>query len=372
MPPLTIMLKPVSGACNLHCTYCFYRDVSQQREMQSFGIMSYTTLDALVRKAFAYADQALFFVFQGGEPMLAGLAFYREALRLQRRYNGRGLSISNAIQTNGTLLNDEWSQFFSENHFLVGVSLDGTCKLNDLYRVDALCNGTSESVLKGIALLQKHFVSFNILCVVTNDVAQHAHEVLEALRGYENLQFIPCLNTLDGTGGAYSLSAEAYGKFLVQSYQVYENAYHNGHYVSIRNFDNYLLLLMGRQPEMCAMQGACGQYYYLVEADGSVYPCDFYVLDEWYIGNINTSSFVKLSQSKVGARFVESSRKVSEQCLACKWFGLCRGGCRRDRLTTIDTALSQNRFCQSYQYFFSICAKNMNILAKELATKVQK
>lgn len=365
MPDLTIMIKPVSSACNLRCRYCFYTDVAHNRAAYSLGRMTEDTLETLVRRAMRYADRQVSFVFQGGEPTLAGAAFYETLIRLQKEYNTRGLWIQNAIQTNGYALDEGLIELFAREHFLVGVSLDGDPQTHDLMRRDAAGNGTAAAVERTIRRLQDRGVEFNILCVVNRYVAQHPAETFRALRQYRFLQYIACLDPLDGAESDYSLTPDAYAAFLTESFDLYWRAWKEGNPVSIRNFDNYLSILAGKQPENCAMSGRCAQYY-LVEADGSVYPCDFYVLDSWRMGNVNQSSFFQLEKSPVSERFRQEALQLAGDCRQCEWYGLCRGGCRRDREPFVQGQMAKNKWCGSYQALFRHAAPRMRQMAQAL------
>lgn len=363
MPPLSMMIKPVSSACELACRYCFYADVSSHREKASYGKMTKDTMRALVRRAFIYADDTVSFAFQGGEPTLAGTHYFREFLSLVDEYNVRKLAVNYSLQTNAVSLTDEMCAFFAENDFLIGVSLDGCREIHDSLRIDPAGKGTYERVLHGISLLKKYNVDFNILCVVTSDIAKRAEQVWKSLAPYEYLQFIPCIDDFDGDKKEFSVSAADYGDFLIKTFGYYEAAIKSGSPVSERRFDNYINILLGQMPELCAMSGACGVYF-LIEADGGVYPCDFYVLDQWRLGNINGTSFSRMQKSERAKAFIEMSGFMPEECRACQWNFLCRGGCRRDREPFSDGVPSGNRFCESYRMFFSDCYDRMTALAK--------
>lgn len=366
MPPLSLMVKPASGLCNMRCTYCFYQDVSQHRSHCSYGIMSAETLENLIRRAFAYADSEVSLVFQGGEPTLAGKDFFRRLLALEERYNLRGLAVRHAIQTNGYALDEEWADLFLAGNFLVGVSLDGTPALHDAARLDALGQPTYQRVTRNIAMLKRKGVPYNILCVVSESIANDAAGVFAALREHQYLQFIPCIDPFDGGKTPWTLQPETYGKFLIDTFDMYEAAWVKGKPVSVRTFDNWVGILLGQVPECCSMRGQCGVYY-LLEADGSVYPCDFYVLDHLRMGNINVDSFHKLARSPVAAAFREASHMVAEPCQACAWYPLCRGGCRRDRETACPGQLGMNRLCGAHRAFFSARMNRLEKLAERIA-----
>lgn len=366
MPPLSLMIKPASSACNMACRYCFYADVANNRSQKSMGIMSYETLENTVRRAFAYADGSVSIAFQGGEPTLAGAAFFQKLVELEKKYNARGIRVMNSVQTNGYEISDELIALFARERFLVGVSYDGTAETHDRMRVDRAGQATSQRIEQTIRRLGEAGVAFNILCVVNEYVAAQAERVFRNLERYKFIQYIPCISPFDGSMPEFSLKAESYTEFLKKSFDLYYESFRKGSRVSIRNFDNYLSILLGMPPENCGMSGRCAQYY-LIEADGGVYPCDFYVLDEWKMGNINDSAFFKLAKSPVAAKFREDSLHISQECRQCEWYGLCRGGCRRDREPFENGLPVLNKWCECYKALFAYAYPRMREMAETLA-----
>lgn len=363
MPPLTLMIKPVSGLCNMQCRYCFYRDEMSRRETPLHEPMTLRTLENLIRRAMLRAEGELNLIFQGGEPTLAGKDFYRQLLLLEKKYRRADVTIRHAIQTNGLALDEEWCAIFREGGFLVGVSLDGTAALHDLNRRDRAGQPTAERVLDSISLLRREKIPYNILCVVTETMAAQAKQVFSALREHAFLQFIPCMD--DGTG-APLLTSRDYGGFLIDLFDCYEQAYHSGKPVSIRTFDNWLAMACGYPPESCAMNGHCARAT-LIEADGSVYPCDFYAVDEWYLGNINDTALPRLERADAAERFVQPL-PLPEQCRECPWLLLCRGGCRRDREPHSESIEGVSRWCEGLQLFFYQRGKRLHTLARSVYT----
>ncbi|MBQ3079640.1 MAG: anaerobic sulfatase maturase [Clostridia bacterium] len=353
MPPLSILIKPASGMCQYRCRYCFYQDVMNNREVKNAGLMTRDTLEALVKRAFQYAEGAATFAFQGGEPTLAGLSFFKELISLQKKHNVKGLKVFNSIQTNGGLIDDDWAEFFYENDFLIGLSIDGDRDTHDKYRLNAEGKGTYEHTRRAAEILRKHNAQFNILCVVNDDIAVRPKETYNALKKYGYLQFIPCIDDFGSEERMFSPTAENYGRFLIETFDLYKKDYESGSYVSIRTFDNYVQMLMGRRPESCSMSGRCSCYF-VIEGNGDVYPCDFYVLDKWRLGNIKEDSFLSMSKTKAAKEFVSSSVYVNEDCRKCAYYALCRGGCRRDRepFDECDRP-GKNRYCKSFRMFFS-------------------
>lgn len=369
MHSIHLLIKPASGLCNIRCRYCFYCDITQKREEESYGIMTLDTLETMIRKTLETAERECTFAYQGGEPTLAGLDFFRESIRLQKQYNTKKLRINNAIQTNGMVIDDEWAKFFAENHFLVGLSMDGNKDTHDLFRVDAKGEGTWNRVQKTVRLFEKYGVEYNILTVVNSVTAKKIESVYNFFKkqNYRYLQFIPCLDPLgEEIGGHdYSLTPKMFGEFLNRLFRLWYRDVVAGQGISIRTFDNYISMLMGYPPECCGMGGSCGVQN-VVEADGSVYPCDFYVLDEYRLGNLNTDSFAQIDEKRRELRFIEDSTLFNDECRQCPYYFICRGGCRRMRLPEEGYQYPMNYFCESYKIFFAENLPKMQALANEL------
>lgn len=356
MPALSLLIKPASGNCNMRCRYCFYADELDNREIRSYGKMSVDTMHTIVDKAMEYGDYECTIAFQGGEPTLAGLDFYRDLVAYVTAHeNPKKLMIHYALQTNGYLINEEWAAFLGENHFLVGVSLDGLKEIHDRYRLDAAGKGTYQRVISAIRLLEKHQVEYNILTVVTAATARNGQKIYNYFKknhfGYQ--QYIECLDPIGEEPGQheYSLTPEKYGEFLKSMFDAWYLDMRSGTYVYNRYFENLMMIMAGQQPESCNMRGVCGKQW-VFEADGSVYPCDFYALDQWCLGNINKNSFEEMDQKRDELGFIQWSMRQQEDCQKCRWFGLCRNGCRRNREPVTAEHTNRNYFCKSYQMFF--------------------
>ena len=276
MPAVNVLIKPASSACNMRCSYCFYRDVSNHREHAFEGMLSLDAMERVIAAAMEYAEGICSFAFQGGEPTLAGLDFFREVLLLQKKHQRPGVEIHNAIQTNGLNLDEEWARFLAENHILVGLSLDGPAEIHDLNRKDAEGRGTWSRIMRTVRLFNRYGVAYNILCVVTGRNARSIQKIYNFYRkqGFRWLQFIPCLEPLGEERGnqLYSLTCEEYGEYLIRLFDLWFQDLKSGCYISIRHLDNWLAILMGRQPEACNMTGRCSVQF-VVEGDGGVYPC---------------------------------------------------------------------------------------------------
>lgn len=354
MAPITVMLKPASGLCNMRCRYCFYADEAAKRETASFGLMTHETLEGVLKHILAYATGSCNIAFQGGEPTLAGIDFFRDAVGLAKEFNVNRCRITYALQTNGLLIDNQWCQFLAENNFLVGVSLDGPKDIHDQNRPDASGKGTYNRVMQAVQLLRSHNVDTNILTVITSGTARNFRKVYGFFdrNGLNYQQYIPCLDPLEEERGCHpwSLTPERYQQYLQTAFDCWYKDAMAGKKKYHRYFDNLLFMLDGQFPEACGMMGRCG-IQYVVEADGSTYPCDFYMLDEYKIGNLSTDTVEEINKHREEIGFIEQSTDPDSRCLLCKWRSLCRGGCRRDR-DYFAQGIQRNYFCSAYKAFF--------------------
>lgn len=355
MHTISLLIKPASGNCNMRCKYCFYVDEMNNRSIQSHGMMNDDTLYAMLKKGFEEAENTLILAFQGGEPTLVGLPYFKKMISYVEELNQNHIQVHYSIQTNGYKLDEEWVKFFKAYHFLVGVSLDGNQELHDKYRIDAHGEGTFHKVMNSIHLLEKYEVDFNILTVIHGDTTKQVNQIYNFFKrnqfGFQ--QYIECLDPLGEEQGKqeYSLTPTIYGEFLIALFKKYYRDMSKGTYVYIRYFENLMGIMMRQQPESCATNGRCGEYL-TVEADGSVYPCDFYVLDEWKLGNFNTDSIQQMQEKREALNFIKMSYFIPDTCKECKWFPLCRNGCRRNCEPTTKDERQRNYYCESYKMFF--------------------
>ena len=338
----------------MRCRYCFYRDVSENRDTASYGIMAKETTEAMVKNVFDHATDSVSFAFQGGEPTLAGLEYFQHFHETVARLNTRNLPVSFSMQTNGYALSEDLIRLLAQHRYLLGVSLDGTEKLHNELRPDSHGNPTFETVNQTLQLLEKHGVEYNILCVITEQIAKKGAQVYNYFRSrnFRYLQFIPYVPEFgkEQESHAYTLTNHRYARFLTTTFRLYYEDLKNGNYFSVRQFDNFVRIAAGMAPECCGMSGRCFVNL-IVEADGSVYPCDFYVLDKWKLGSILTDPIPELLRSETARRFVETSTPIEEKCRSCPCLPICRGGCRRHR-ETADGGVGLNRYCEAYQAFF--------------------
>lgn len=366
MPAVSVLIKPASGMCNMQCDYCFYRDETSKREQGSYGFMTEDTLKNVIRKTLLSADTAIHYMFQGGEPTLAGVSFFHKVLEYQRQYNKNHIPIYNAIQTNGTLIDEEWCRFFRENHFLVGLSLDGTKAMNDAFRRTAAGEGTFQKICQAAECMERFGVDYNILTVVTPQIAEGIGEVYSFYKkkGWMYQQYIACLDPLgEGHQAApHALTPPVYGQFLIQLFHLWYQDVKRGQAPYIRQFENYVGIAAGRLPASCDQCGICSVQY-VTEANGNVYPCDFYMLDDYLLGNFNKNSKRELDEKRKEIGFIERSEKRSPKCRSCSYFKMCKGGCQRNRDYDPLSDSYENYFCESYRMFLDQCLDQIQELA---------
>ena len=372
VPALSLLIKPASSNCNLKCKYCFYHSIAETRRIKSYGLMDINTLELIVKKALNYSEHVCTFAFQGGEPTLVGLEFYKKLIEFEEKYNVNSVKITNVVQTNGILINEEWSKFLSQNNFLVGISLDGPKDIHDSNRVDDNNKGTFKKVMNAISLFNKYKVEYNVLCVVNAYVARHPKKVYEffKMNKINYLQFIPCIDPLNEESNSYkySLKPSRYTYFLNSTFDLWYNDICDGNAISIRYFDNLVSMFMGYRAEACGMSGLC-ECQFVVEADGGVYPCDFYVTDKWLMGNIKDMNIEELYSSEQAKTFINCSKHIDSKCIGCKWYNLCKGGCRRLREPFSNEKPGLNRYCLSFEEFLEYSHERLGSLARKFSVK---
>jgi len=353
-----IVIKPVSSACNIDCTYCYYKKVLINNHAQ---LMSLATLEIIVKKSFLETQQEVTFSFHGGEPLLAGLEFYNTFFELVEKYNTSHIDVFFTIQTNGLLIDDSWIRLFKKQHILIGVSLDGIQKTHDFYRMNYLNQGTFNAVLNSIHMLQKEGIEFNILTVLTDQVVLNIEDIYRFYResDFSNLQFIePMSIKKDGSVEPYLLTNVLYKKFLFTLFELWKTDILNHHDVSIRFFENILNKVKNQEYKIpCFYKGVCTNQN-VVEYSGNVYSCDLFVSDHAVLGNINDSSFSELPFKPSHIGFVKDSLNYHETCNACKYFYFCRGGCLKYKID------NKYKYCDAIYDFFDNKLKEFQSLAE--------
>ncbi len=367
-----VMAKPTGSACNLHCDYCFF--LKKERLYPGSSLrMSDEVHEAYIRQLLeAHRVPQVTVAWQGGEPTLMGLDFYRRSVELQRKCRKPGTEIQNTFQTNGILLDDAWCRFFRENNFLVGISLDGPRELHNVYRKDRGGQGTFDRVVAAVRLLQAHKVEFNILCTVNSRNADHPLDVYRFFRdelGANYLQFIPIVERDNDTGYQEgdtvtdrSVMPDQFGRFLIAIFDEWVSRDVGSTFVL--NFDGALAGWLGMAGTVCIFGPTCGLGMAL-EHNGDLYSCDHFVEPDHYLGNILNAPMIDLLSSEKQRKFGRAKRDtLPRYCRECEFLGICHGECPKNRfLETPDGETGLNYLCAGYRSFFRHADKPMRIMA---------
>lgn len=354
----------------MRCRYCFYADVSSRRAIQNFGLMQAKTTEAVLHNIIASLStgDTVTLAFQGGEPTLAGLAYFEhfvETAAKTAQTQEKNIHIDYALQTNGLVLDDAWCSFLARHHFLVGLSLDGNAAMHDANRVDAAEKGTHRRILNTKELLEQHHVEYNVLWVLTNYCARFPQKVWQYLRAQNirYVQFIPCLDELDGAPSQHALQPERFASFYIELYKLWEALFLQGDYFSVKLFDDVCNLLGSGNVTACGLTGRCN-IQYVVEADGSVYPCDFYVLDEWHMGSLCEQTADALEQASAAQAFLKRPHQENPLCGTCEFAPICGGGCvRMHRAVFVNQT---GDFC-GYRAFLQQCGARLQQIGRRHA-----
>ena len=381
--PLYLLAKPAGSRCNLACKYCYYLEKSLLFEKHSPQVMDDALLEKFIHDYIgAQTTQEVLFTWHGGEPLMRPLQFYKKAVALQRKY-AAGRRIDNCLQTNGTLLTEEWCRFFKEQGWLVGVSVDGTQEMHDAYRKARGGGPSHHKVMQGIRLLQKHGVEWNALAVVNDFNAEHPKEFYRFFKeiGCRFIQFTPIVERLlphaDGrqlaaveeevTGGMmpFSVSPEQWGDFLIGIFDEWVKEDVGEYFVQL--FDATLANWMGVQPGICTLARTCG-HAGAIEWNGDVFACDHFVFPQYRLGNLREKSLVEMMYSPQQRDFGRAKRTaLPRQCRECRWLFACNGECPKNRFArTTDGEKGLNFLCSGYRRFFEHVAPYMDWMKREL------
>lgn len=377
--PFFVTAKAVGSKCNLRCEYCYYLEKSKYYRDVPSHMMSDETLERFIDDYISSQPSSeVVFAWHGGESLLRPLSFYEKVLDLQKKY-GKGHSISNCIQTNGTLLDDKWCRFFHHNKWLVGLSIDGTPEAHDRYRKTPAGHSSFNKVMHGIQLLNKHRVDWNILATVNSFNADRPSETYRFLRslGTQFIQFTPVVERFmpDGAlasqhdGGInvtdFSVTPQQWGKFICEVFDIWVRS--DVGKVYVQTFDSTLANWVGATPPVCTMARNCGSAVAL-EFNGDVYSCDHFVFPEYYLGNIHTGSFAQMIFSERQKQFGKDKRdSLPTKCQACRFLFACNGECPRNRFMTTDTGEKNlNYLCEGYYSYFEHVAPYMDFMKREL------
>ncbi|MCI6295985.1 MAG: anaerobic sulfatase-maturation protein [Bacteroidales bacterium] len=381
--PLYLLAKPAGSRCNLACKYCYYLEKSLLFEKHSPQVMDDALLEKFIHDYIgAQTTQEVLFTWHGGEPLMRPLQFYKKAVALQRKY-AAGRRIDNCLQTNGTLLTDEWCRFFKEQGWLVGVSVDGTQEMHDAYRRAKGGGPSHHKVMQGIRLLQKHGVEWNALAVVNDFNADQPKEFYRFFKeiGCRFIQFTPIVERLlphadgrqlaaveeEGTGGMmpFSVSPEQWGDFLIGIFDEWVKEDVGEYFVQL--FDATLANWMGVQPGICTLARTCG-HAGAIEWNGDVFACDHFVFPQYRLGNLREKSLVEMMYSPKQREFGRAKQTaLPRQCRECRWLFACNGECPKNRFAqTADGEKGLNFLCNGYRRFFEHVAPYMDWMKREL------
>ncbi len=360
----SLLIKPASAVCNLDCSYCFYldREADPYKDLPARR-MTLDTLERLVDTWLFYSYPASTFAFQGGEPTLAGLPFFETLVGYQKQYGRNGQSVSNSLQTNAILIDENWARLFKEYNWLLGVSLDGPEDVNDVYRYNKEGRGTWRRVIQSIDTLQKHRVEFNCLCVLSQANVDKPRDLYRFYRslGVDNIQFIPLAEF--EPGGApqpFTITPQQYGRFLCEIFDLW---WPDRRKVRIRFFDNTAEALAGMKPGTCTMHETCDSYV-VVEYNGDVYPCDFFVESGWKLGNMTLDSWSEIARRQRRLNFASKKTIAHPECQVCEYQSICHGGCPKLRHGPNGRFEELDYFCSAYKMIF---AKSIGPLKRDVA-----
>lgn len=379
--PMYVMLKPVGSKCNLDCDYCYYLE-KENLFTNKNQVMSETLLERFIKQYIeSQTTPHVMFTWHGGETLMRPLSFYKKAVELQKKYAG-GRQVDNSIQTNGTLLNDSWCEFFKENNFLVGISIDGPQEFHDEYRRDKMGRPSFQRVLKGIKLLQKHEVEFNCLAVVNDYNVDYPLEFYNFFKeiGCKYVQFSPIVERIRKDNlllklatakekanevdlAPYTVPADKWGDFLCAIFDEWIKEDVGKMYIQI--FDSTLANWVGEQPGVCTMAKTCG-HAGAMEFNGDVFSCDHFVFPEYRLGNINDKTIAAMMYSDEQLKFGNDKfDKLPQQCRECDFLFACYGECPKNRFIKDKYGNDGlNYLCQGFYKFFSHVAPYMDFMKK--------
>jgi uncharacterized protein len=383
-----IMVKPVGARCNLNCKYCYYLEKKNLYKDDNISLMPDSVLENFIKQYIqSQTAPVVSFVWQGGEPMLAGIKFYRAAVEYQKYY-GAGRRIVNAFQTNGTLINDDWCRFFKQNEFLIGISIDGPEEIHNHYRCNFQGAGTWHRVMDGIKLLKDYNVDFNTLTVINDYNADYPLEIYSFLKsaGSNYHQYIPVVEQEATDGNNYplllvspdytgrtkitdwSVSPEKFGNFYIKIFDRWVKK--DVGKVFVQFFDVILANWVGEQGGLCILDKTCGTAAVL-EHNGDLYSCDHYVYPENFLGNILNKPILEMMLSKRQQDFGASKRNaLPDFCLSCDYLNICNGECPKNRITTTPGGeKGLNYLCRGLKRIFQHVSPYMDFMANELRNK---
>jgi uncharacterized protein len=354
-----VFVKPMGALCNLNCTYCYYLEKQELYKGNKVLKMPEDLLEKYISQHFeACSEEYIIFSWHGGEPLMAGIDFYRKAVEMQEKFNTRGIKIINGIQTNCTLINDEWCRFFSENDFLIGISMDGPENMHNKYRLSKSGEPSFQEVLKGYWLLKKYGITTEILCVVNDFIVKFPKEVYAFFKSLktEYISFLPLVERVGASSMVTKNSVPAleFGDFLIDIFDEWTEQ--DIGEIKIQLFQEALRKAFNQDHTLCVFKKTCGGVPVL-EHNGDFYSCDHYVNKEHLVGNISEKSLLEMLESKQQYRFGQAKwDSLPNYCLQCEVLDMCNGECPKNRfISTPDGEPGLNYLCAGYKKFFLHC-----------------
>lgn len=369
MNPFSLLIKPSSADCNLECTYCFYLSKKELYPEQHRHQMSEGVLEALIKGYLATPQPIYTFGWQGGEPTLMGRTFFKKMTDLQQRFGRRGTVVSNGLQTNGTMVTPELARHLARYHFLVGLSIDGPEEVHNANRRRPSGRGSYADTVRAIELFRSNRVEFNVLTVVSTANVENPSMVYDHLKslGIAHHQYIPCVEfDEEGNPLPYTITGRQWGEFLLGIFDRWIED--DSESISIRHFDSVLAMLLDNQPTACTLARTCNQYF-VVEWNGDVYPCDFFVDRDKRLGNILSNSWDELAASPLYREFGRRKSRWSDECARCPYLRLCAGDCPKMRYRFGEDPASLSWLCEGWKLFYGRTLPQFKKLAKRVRAR---
>jgi len=367
MKPFSLLLKPAGADCNIRCSHCFYRSRATLYPNTPQPRMAADVLERTIRSYLATDQPVHLFSWQGGEPTLMGRDFFEQVTAVQVEHGGPGTVIANGLQTNGLRIDDSFARHLARYRFLVGVSIDGPPELHDRYRRSRSGEGSAAGARAAVERLRRQGAEVNAVTLVTRANAGRAAEVYDYLKkeGFLFQQYVPCVE-FDGEGGLlpFSVGGDEWGEFLCALFDEWIRG--DVRKVSIRDFDSIVAAILGRSPSLCRMEKEC-RHYFVVEHNGDIYPCDFFVRRELRIGNVMDMSWEEALRSPVYERFGSRKSEWCEECARCEYLSLCAGDCPKHRGDPSRADGGKSVLCEGWKRFFRHALPTFRSLAKEVA-----
>ena len=365
-----IMAKPIGSVCNLNCAYCYYLEKEKMYAPSERFTMSENVLEKFIDEYIASQNvPTVQFVWHGGEPLMMGTDYYKKILDLQNKYS-RGRTVENVLQTNGTLLTDDWCRFFRDNNFLVGISIDGPKHCHDRYRLNKAGKPSFAQAMRGLDLLVKHNVEFNTMSVINDYNSQYPLEIYRFLKsiGSRYMQFTPIVERIECILAPWSVKALDYGRFLCDIFDDW--ALHDVGIYYVPTFDSILANWVGQMPSICVHAETCG-HAGVIEHNGDLFACDHYVFPEYKLGNIFSDSLVSMMYSSRQIEFGQAKRtSLPQYCRDCEYLFACNGECPKNRIIKTPTGEDGlNYLCGGLRLFYAHVAPYMDFMADELANE---